>query len=297
MNCADFVELSGLYALDALSPAEQADAAAHLEDAHHDGCFEALRRAAAGTEVLARSLVPVKPGDALFRQIEARLGVTAPAGAKVQALRPRRRELAAWGFAAAAALLLLVNVLARRSDQARSGAAQAELSAKASAADKQARRAAEEAQKTAQQLKQADDARSACSRELASLRGEHEAQETALALLRSPSAQVISLKPPPGQGPLAARALVDLAQKKGMLLASALQAPAGKDYELWIIRGKLKLPAGLLRARSGGVVLASIDPQLFADGRPDSIAITLEPAGGMPQPSGPIVLVGALPKS
>ncbi len=38
--------------------------------------------------------------------------------------------------------------------------------------------------------------------------------------------------------------------------------------------------------------LARISRDLLAGGAPDAFAITVEPAGGMPQPTGPIVLVG-----
>ena len=43
---------------------------------------------------------------------------------------------------------------------------------------------------------------------------------------------------------------------------------------------------------SGGAVLA-FDQALLA-GKIDAVAITLEPAGGSPQPRGPILLVAAL---
>lgn len=76
----------------------------------------------------------------------------------------------------------------------------------------------------------------------------------------------------------ASRALVDLRSGKGMVLSGALAAPSGKDFQLWVIRGKAApFPAGLLRSGPSGAVLASIDP------------------GAMQ--GGAVVLVGALPKS
>jgi anti-sigma-K factor RskA len=64
------------------------------------------------------------------------------------------------------------------------------------------------------------------------------------------------------------------------LYASIKQAPAGKTYEAWVIRGKVALPAGLFRG--GGTV----NLKLTRDARPgDVIAVTIEPAGGTKKPT------------
>jgi len=271
MTCAEFRELAALYAAGGLSAEERAAAEAHLEEPKHDGCFEALRRASAGVEMLARSLVPVRPDDRVWSGIEARLG--APTSRRM-----RWRERSAWGRVVAGALLLFASVsaLGRQSRQARD----------------------RESQLTAM-ARDADEAKAQCLAQLASIKGESDAQRAALALLQSPSAQVVSLAPQPGKPPYSARALLDLPQRKGMLLSGTLSPQAGKDYELWVIRGREPpVPAGLLRAGPSGTVLASIDPQLLAI-PPDALAVSIEPQGGSPSglPTGDIVLVGALPKT
>jgi len=251
MTCAEFRELAALYAAGGLSAEERAAAEAHLEEPKHDGCFEALRAASAGVEMLARSLVPAQPDDRVWRGIETRLGATAP------------RRLA-WGVAAAVLLLLTGGLIV------------------------QSRR-----------MREADDAKAQCLAQLASMKTESDAQRAALALLQSPSALVVSLSPQPGKPPYSARALVDLRQQKGMLLSGTLSPQPGKDYELWVIRGKEPpTPAGLLRAGPSGTVLASIDPLLFTV-PPDALAVSVEPQGGSPtgRPTGDIVLVGTLPKT
>jgi anti-sigma-K factor RskA len=64
------------------------------------------------------------------------------------------------------------------------------------------------------------------------------------------------------------------------LYASIKQAPRGKTYEAWVIRGKVALPAGLFQG--GGTV----NLRLTRDARPgDVIAVTIEPAGGTKQPT------------
>ncbi|HEX9578094.1 MAG TPA: anti-sigma factor [Myxococcales bacterium] len=271
MTCAEFRELAALYAAGGLGAEERAAAEAHLEEPKHEGCFEALRHASAGVETLARSLVPVRPDDRVWRGIEAQLGVAA-------SRRMGWRERSAWGIAAAAALLLFASLSRQRQESQKARNRENQLAAMA---------------------RNADEAKAQCLAQLASMKGESDAQRAALALLQSPSAQVVSLSPQPGKPPYSARALLDLPQKKGMLLSGTLSPQAGKDYQLWVIRGKEPpVPAGLLRAGSSGTVLASIDPRLLAI-PPDALAVSIEPQGGSPSglPTGDIVLVGALPKT
>jgi len=42
-------------------------------------------------------------------------------------------------------------------------------------------------------------------------------------------------------------------RERAYLLGRNLSAPSGKDYELWMIRGDKKIPAGLLHAEAGGM--------------------------------------------
>lgn len=259
MTCAEFKELAAVFALGALDPTERAAAEAHLAEATHEGCFEALRQASTGVEALARTLPAPRPPASTWGAIEARVAPRTGSGP---------REAIAWAAAAAAVALLFAG-----------GARERRLHAEAVAG----------VEREKQQ----------CLGELSSLRGEAEAQRSAIALLQSPSTQVVSFAPQAAGGGLGARALIDVAARKGMVLSSALAPRAGKDFELWIIRGKEKpVPAGLLRAGQSGTVLASIDPQLLAGGA-DALAVSVEPTGGSPTglPTGDVVLVGALPKS
>lgn len=66
------------------------------------------------------------------------------------------------------------------------------------------------------------------------------------------------------------------------LFASVGQAPAGKTYEAWVIRGKVALPAGLFQ---GGGTLKLTLTRAAKPG--DVIAITVEPAGGTKAPTTP----------
>ena len=65
-----------------------------------------------------------------------------------------------------------------------------------------------------------------------------------------------------------------------------------KTYELWAITGGTPRPAGLFGVDAKGAGGLRIEPA--PEGRPvDVFAITIEPAGGVPAPTGPIVLASS----
>jgi hypothetical protein len=69
--------------------------------------------------------------------------------------------------------------------------------------------------------------------------------------------------------------------------------PAGKTYQLWVVTGKGPLSAGLLTPDAQGSAneTFSTPPDIP---QPVAMAVTIEPAGGSPGPSGDRYLVGAI---
>lgn len=69
-------------------------------------------------------------------------------------------------------------------------------------------------------------------------------------------------------------------------------APSGKSYQLWLVPDSgAPVSAGLVEAnQETGAAVAHLPQGLAAK----AFAVTLEPAGGRPQPTGPKVLVGAV---
>jgi hypothetical protein len=130
--------------------------------------------------------------------------------------------------------------------------------------------------------------RAACTAELEHARADAQLRAEALALLEEAGTRLVPLAP---QGATVASANVIWSERRAFVVGHSLQPAPGKDYELWLIRGDQKIPAGLLR---GDSLLAVIDPKLLQGARPDAVAVTLEAAGGRPQPEGPIVLVGKI---
>jgi len=257
MTCVEFKEIAALLAAGTLDPPERLAAEEHLGEPTHDGCFEALRRAAESWDAVGRSLPPLRPDGHVWQGIAGRIEEKSRAAAV--------RTWAGWGVAAALALAVV---------GVQGGRIRAE------------RRAAELASASAE--------RDQCARDLSQAQGEAALQRDALALLASPSTQVVALSPQQSGAGITARALVNLPSRAAVLYAAGPPAPQGKDYELWVIRGDKKLPAGLLRTQPSGAILARIDPALLGE-TPDALAVTMESAGGAPQPLGPIVLVGVLP--
>ena len=83
---------------------------------------------------------------------------------------------------------------------------------------------------------------------------------------------------------------------RGMVFSAAAlpPPPAGRTYQVWVVTSApAPISAGLIepdtrRSRQRGVCHAAGHPAAVA------VAVTLEPAGGVPSPTGPKVLVGTV---
>jgi anti-sigma-K factor RskA len=95
---------------------------------------------------------------------------------------------------------------------------------------------------------------------------------------------------PAGQGHVFYNARMGMVLYNGTLPAP----PPGKTYQLWLVPASGNpMSAGILKPGSVGeglFLMESIPPGTEAK----AFAVTMEPAGGMPQPTGPKVLVGAV---
>jgi anti-sigma-K factor RskA len=106
-------------------------------------------------------------------------------------------------------------------------------------------------------------------------------------LLREPGTRVVTLEGA-GPAPQAHARVVWHDTNGGQIVVSGLPAaPHGKAYELWTIRGGTPSPAGVFSVDEAGRAIVRIAP---ASAGVDVFAVTLEPAQGVPAPTGPIVL-------
>ena len=95
------------------------------------------------------------------------------------------------------------------------------------------------------------------------------------------------------QAPQASGVLVqDPGEQRPLLIVRSLpDLPADRAYQVWVISGGTPLEAGLLSpGRDGdGLQVARLDRPA---GQADTVALTIEPAGGSRAPTGPIVIAG-----
>ena len=93
-------------------------------------------------------------------------------------------------------------------------------------------------------------------------------------------------------GVASGRAYHDPGSRRAVFYAAGLTLPAaGKTYQLWYIADGVPVSAGVFDPDAAGGATVVVENVA----RPESIrawAVTLEPAGGVPQPTGPMVLVG-----
>ena len=111
----------------------------------------------------------------------------------------------------------------------------------------------------------------------------------AVELLRDPATRVVDLR---GQGTAASasgRMIWNDAGGGHLFVAGLPPAPAGKTYALWTISGGTPRAAGLFGVDASGRSAHRIAPEV-ASGAVGVFAVTLEPEGGTPAPTGPIVL-------
>ncbi len=263
MRCSEFKASVWAYALGAVEPSERAELEAHLgERIAHEGCQVELERAMRTAQALAAAAPAVAPPGDAWSNIEARLAREGQAAALPMRRRPGWLPWAVSFVAAAACAILLAKAWTYRSALI---AQSAEMS----------------------RLRGAIGERDTCRQELEALRHSSEMQRAALALLELPATRLVPISATP-ESKSASRgtALLNMEERRAMVLLSALAPAVGKDYQLWVIReGSAPVPAGILKPGRDGKVIAEINPSLLQAGRPDKFAVTIEPPGGSPAPT------------
>jgi anti-sigma-K factor RskA len=235
---------------------ERAELEAHLAEGCAK-CEELLAEMRAASAALGASAPAVPPPPELRARILASLG---PRDASARRGAPVPPAGFPWRvLAAAAALLLAIAVL----DDARLRRDREELRSR-----------------TAQLASRLQTAETELAQRVLRAR-----------VLESEDVQMMMLG---GQGPqpdARARVFWSPTARRGVLVASNLaQLPADRQYELWVFHDGKPVNAGVFDPDpQGRALFESTDfPQPLAQ----NFAVTVEPRGGMPAPTGPIVLVG-----
>ena len=255
------------YVLDALEPGEAASFESHLSE-----CAPCRADVASFQPVLvewARLLRAARPDPALRRCLLAaiaeppRLSGALPPGA---APAPERRRAHAWlPLAATLCLAAFLGLYSLRL-QSRIGALGARL------ADAERRVAA-------------------ATRDALGMRQAAAAAGQAVAVLAAPDLARIDLHGEPPAASARARALWSRARGMVFVASGLPPLPAGRVYQVWVVTAAAPVSAGLLdaAAAAGGVAHFATPPDMPA---PAAVAVTVEPAGGRPSPTGERVLLG-----
>lgn len=149
-----------------------------------------------------------------------------------------------------------------------------------------------------------DDARLRRQREdlrsqSADLAGRLQSAETRLAertlrarVLESDDVQMMLLGGKAPQPDARARVFWSPKARRGVLVAASLAAlPSDRQYELWVFLKGKPVNAGVFDVdASGRALFESTD---FPEPDAQNFAVTVEPRGGVPAPTGPVVLVGS----
>jgi anti-sigma-K factor RskA len=257
-------ELTGAYVLGMLSDAERNRFEVHLAT-----CAECAREVQDLT-VVAAAVPHAVPQQDPPRELRARVLKHAVAASQLEPIGPvryDRRGLPAW-LAVAASIAAVALGLYSLSLRERVGDLENRL--------REANARVAEAQGDLQIARAAAD----------------RANQLA-AVLEAPDVRRIELAGQKGAPSAAGRAF--WSPSRGLVFTATNLPPVspGRQYQLWVIPpGGKPISAGLLDLQSGGIATVLVDARTAASVQ--TVAVTVEPAGGVPQPTGEMVLAGTL---
>ena len=263
-HSARFEELLPAHALGALDGDDLRELEEHLDA----GCEECRRQLALwdrDLEALAESVAPIAPSDTTRARV-LRMTATAATAASA-APSPRRRS---WWLPLAAAALLAVAVWGVAGQTRLRG---------------ELERVTAERDRLARQVAVLDN-------EVTLAREAAERASQALQVVAAPGVKSVVLA---GLGPAPqAKGQTYVNPRQGGALFYAFDLPPlaqGRTYELWYIAGGKPVPAGTFAVDPHGAARVQVErvPDVASI---EAWAVTVEPAGGVPQPTGAMVLKG-----
>ncbi len=113
-------------------------------------------------------------------------------------------------------------------------------------------------------------------------------------VINAPDVVRVDLQAQPDAPGSSARAF--MSKTRGMvLIAEHLPAlTAGRTYQLWVVTKQAPVSVGVFTVNADGSVTGVMPLSADATLNPVAVAVTIEPEGGVPSPTGPKVLVGML---
>jgi anti-sigma-K factor RskA len=305
MNHEEWLPQAEIYALGALDGDELTAFEAHLT-AGCPQCEQQIYTTREALTLLPRALTPVAPPLHVRTRLLEQIA-TEPSSAPPVTSLPRRRWWLMGVSALAAGLLIALSYQlyqARQELQQVHGVVSS-LRTELQQRDVALQTARQEVLRTTQliaslraELAKHEDTLEAERRELqrvvATLQDEIKAHDNTLRLLSTPQVRLVRLAGLAASPGASAQLLWNPAARTGLLLTSGLpQTPRNRVYELWAIAGNEPVPAGIFDVDAAGHAFLRL-PALPGTRRFDKFAVTLEPAGGVPKPTGPMHLLGSL---
>ncbi|MEW5977272.1 MAG: anti-sigma factor [Acidobacteriota bacterium] len=266
MSHQRYSELCPIYALGALDGDDLKELVSHLESRCPE-CEEQIRfysnLVARLPEALPDTSLPASLKQRLMEQIQADSEAPgdrdiAPSTLRRQADRPSTRWFP-WALAAAALLLVTVSATFYLNRQLREQEAQ--LNQKA-----------EQIQQLQEELRR---------------------QRQVMALLQRPDVRITSLAGTPKSPGAAATIVWSANATEAYFVVSHLPvAPADRTYQLWLITDR-PISAGIFDVNPDGRASLQLS-NLIGTAQAQKFAVTLEPSGGVPQPTGEMHLLGSI---
>jgi anti-sigma-K factor RskA len=263
-------ELCSIYALGALDGEELREFEAHLETGC-PLCGQQIQEYSQTVAAIPEALANVRPSADLKARLMARLDQEVPSRgvvdfkpvAKVLPVKPQqKRGWLPWACAVAAGIALTVS-LTRVSSLNRG--------------------LAEQQERLNQQLEQLKVFQRLLSDE-----------KEVTQFIAKPGARITALAGTDKSPQAAGKILWNVQEKKAFFYASNLAVPPeGKTYQLWMIAGNKPIDAGIFSVGPDGNGFLKV-PSLSEADKAQKFAVTLEPAGGVPQPTGDMHLLGSL---
>lgn len=251
-----------LYALGALDGDEKQAFETHLSACGQ--CRQELAQARTRTSLLGLTTAPVAPPPAIKSALMERIhGKGAMPKIETLPAQPRKKR---WGLIFSLSFAVAVVILA--------------IACYWLGKDDWQRR-----QENGQLKAQLQAAQSQASQDAADLRAYAD-------IVAAPDTITVTLQQQAGGAPGQAHVLYNARMGLVVYSGQISPPPAGKIYQLWLVPSSgAPVSAGLVEAnQQNGAAVAHIERGLGAK----AFAITLEPHGGSPQPTGPKVLVGAV---
>ena len=248
-----------LYLVGALTPAERAEFEAHLAECA--ACVAEVRALAPAAAALAYLAPRARPSPAVRDRLMAQVGGARGSG----------RQSAAWqaSWLAAAASIALAVALGAYATQLRGRVTSLEA-----------------------QLREARLRADVGERQVADARRTANEAQSMIAVLTAPDVARVDLA---GQAAApAASARAYWSRSRGLVVnASNLPPlPAGRTYQMWVLTTQpAPINAGLFKPDPNGRASAMFETPVDIP-PPTGMAVTIEPEGGLPAPTGAMYLVG-----